>query len=302
MSSFTATESNTTNGEDAVLSGVNFTPADITLGKPKINSNGGKNVPLYNTKVRGTVMMNTPLMLTWGWNENDFDGNGKKTYDISLQFPSSDYMTEEAEAFLGNMKALEQYVKDQAIVNCKEWFNKSKMSAEVIDALWTPMVRHPKDKETGEPDFTRAPTLRIKIPFWDGAFNMEVFDVDGNLLFPGVADPADLLPSKTQVATVIRSGGIWFANGKFGLTWRLQQAVVKPQRSALQKGKCYVQITESDKVTLSKGAEEEETNDVAVEDSDGEDGIEEDEEEVIPEPEPAPAPTKTKKRVVKKKS
>jgi len=300
MSSFNETESNA--NTDPVLSGVNFKPSDITLGKPKINSNGGKNVPLYNTKVRGTVLMNTPLMLTWGWNENDFEGTGKKTYDISLQFPSSDYMTEEAEAFLGNMKALEDHVKAQAIVNSKEWFNKSKMSAEVIDALWTPMVRHPKDKETGEPDFTRAPTLRIKIPFWDGAFNMEVFDVEGNQLFPGAAEPADLLPSKTQVATVIRSGGIWFANGKFGMTWRLQQAVVKPQRSALQKGRCYVKITESEKATLNTASEPEESNGVAVEDSDGEDGIEEDEVDTPePEPEPVPAPTKTKKRVVKKK-
>ena len=142
MSSFNETESNA--NDDPVLSGVNFTPADITLGKPKVNSNGGKNVPLYNKKVRGTVLMNTPLMLTWGWNENDFEGTGKKTYDISLQFPSSDYMTEEAEAFLGNMKALEDHVKAQAIVNCKEWFNKGKMSAEVIDALWTPMLQAPK--------------------------------------------------------------------------------------------------------------------------------------------------------------
>ena len=301
MSSFNATESNA--NDDPVISGVNFTPSDITLGKVKVNSNGGKNVPLYNTKVRGTALMSTPLLLTWGWNENDFDGNGKKTYDMSLQFPSSDYMTEEAEAFLGNMKALEQYVKEQALVNCKEWFNKNKMSAEVIDALWTPMLHHPKDKETGEPDFTRAPTLRIKIPYWDGVFNMEIFDVEGNQLFPGTADPADLLPKKTQVATVMRSGGIWFANGKFGMTWRLEQAVVKPQRSTLQKGKCYVKMTDSDRATLNTAAEQEESHDVAVEDSDGEDGIEQDEEDTPePEPEPVPVPTKTKKRVVKKKN
>ena len=300
MSSFNETESNA--NDDPVIDGGNFTPSDITLGKVKVNTNGGKNVPLYNTKVRGTALLSTPLMLTWGWNENDFDGNGKKTYDISLQFPSSDYMTEEAEAFLANMKALEDYIKAQAIVHSKDWFNKVKMSAEVIDALWTPMVRHPKDKESGEPDFTRAPTLRIKVPYWDGAFNMEIFDVDGNQLFPGAAEPADLLPSKTQVATVIRSGGIWFANGKFGATWRLQQAVVKPQRSALQKGKCYVKMSDSDKVALNTAAAEpEESDGVAVEDSDGEDGIEEDEEEVV-EPEPTPPPTKTKKRVVKKKN
>jgi hypothetical protein len=302
MSSLTATTTTTsTAGDDAVLSGTNFTTSDISLGKVKVNSNGGKNVPLYNAKVRGIAMISTPLMLTWGWTENDFDGTGKKTYDISLQFPSSDYMTEETEAFLMNMKALEAYVKEQAVLNSKEWFNKAKMSPEVIDALWTPMVRHPKDKETGEPDFTRAPTLRVKIPFWDGVFNIEIYDVEGNPLFPGATEPADLLPSKAQVATVIRCGGVWLANGKFGMTWRLQQAVVKPQRAALQKGKCYVRMTDSDKAVLTtqNAAAEEVTANVEVEDSD-DDGIEEDEPQVEVTPTPA-APTKTKKRVVKKK-
>jgi len=300
MSSLTATTTTPTADDDAVLSGTNFTPDDITLGKVKVNSNGGKNVPLYNAKVRGIAMVSTPLMLTWGWTENDFDGNGKKTYDISLQFPSSDYMTEETEAFLMNMKALETHVKEQAVINSKEWFNKAKMSPEVIDALWTPMIHYPKDKETGEPDLTRAPTLRVKIPFWDGVFSIEIFDVEGNELFPkGVTEPADLLPKKAQVATVIKSGGVWLANGKFGMTWRLQQAVVKPQRAALQRGKCYVRITDSDKAVLTtqNAAAEEVVADVEVEDSD-DDGIEEDEQ---PEPTPPPAPTKTKKRVVKKK-
>ena len=36
----------------------------------------------------------------------------------------------------------------------KKWFGK-KMSREVVDALMYPMLKHPKDKETGEPDLTR---------------------------------------------------------------------------------------------------------------------------------------------------
>jgi hypothetical protein len=34
------------------------------------------------------------------------------------------------------------------------------MSEDAIDALWTPMFKYPKDKNTGEPDTDRSPTLR----------------------------------------------------------------------------------------------------------------------------------------------
>ena len=42
------------------------------------------------------------------------------------------------------------------------------MSSEVIDALWTPMLKYPKDQETGEFDYSRPPTLRLKLPIWEG--------------------------------------------------------------------------------------------------------------------------------------
>ena len=78
----------------------------------------------------------------------------------------------DAEAFLDSMKAFEQKIKDDALKNSKEWFGKSKMSAEVLDALFTPMLKYPKDKDTGEADYDRAPTLRVKIPFWEGEWKL----------------------------------------------------------------------------------------------------------------------------------
>jgi hypothetical protein len=36
-------------------------------------------------------------------------------------------------------------------------------------------------------------------------------------------------------------GGLWFANGKFGVTWKLYQGVVKPAQS-LPKGQCHIKL------------------------------------------------------------
>ena len=71
------------------------------------------------------------------------------------------------------MKAFEAKLKADALVNSKEWFGKNITSPDVIDALYTPMLRYPKKKDahgepTGELDFERPPTLKIKIPYWEG--------------------------------------------------------------------------------------------------------------------------------------
>ena len=56
------------------------------------------------------------------------------------------------------MQAFEDAIKAEAVKNSKDWFGKASMSPEVVDALWTPMLKYPKNKETGEPDYDRAPT------------------------------------------------------------------------------------------------------------------------------------------------
>lgn len=212
----------------------------INLGTPKVNASGGKNIPVFNRVARSGLKMSSPLLLTWGVSENDFDGTGKKTYDMSLQFPSTEYATEESSAFLENLKRLERYIKDQACTNSKAWFGKIQ-SAEVVEAFWTPMLRYPKDKSTGDADYTKSPTLRIKLPYWDGKFKgFEVFNVHGEMVFPKEdANIVNVIPKSSEVKLILQCGGIWFAGGKFGITWKPFQIVVKPKLQ-LSQGVCHI--------------------------------------------------------------
>ena len=206
---------------------------DVKYGKPKLNKSGGKAVPIQFTGDSKPLHLSTPMILTWGVQEYVDEKTGAVSYSMSLQFPGGDYETEEGNLFLQNMKDFEAKIKADAIVNSKEWLNKPKVSEEVIDALWTPMLKYPKDKATGQPDYTRAPTLNIKLPFYDGKFNCELFDAQSNVLFPnrGGQTPVDIVTKGSNAATVIQSGGLWFANGKFGCTWRLFQAVSQAKES-----------------------------------------------------------------------
>jgi len=222
----------------------------INLGTPKVNASGGKNIPIFNKVARSGLKISTPMMLTWGVNENDFDGTGKKSYDLSLQFPSPEYANADSSAFLENLKRLELYVKEQACSNSKAWFGKVQ-SAEVVDAFWTPMLRYPKDKTTGDLDYTKSPTFRVKLPFWDGKFKFEVFNVHGELVFPKEnVNIMDVVPKSSEVKIILQCGGIWFAGGKFGITWKPFQMVVKPKLQ-LTQGVCHLLVSEKE-MTVKK--------------------------------------------------
>ena len=304
--------STNTSAEKMIIDGVTFNAqTDYIYTKPKANPSGGKNIGIINEKTRTALYLNTPLMLTWGVNANTFtDDTETTTYDMSLQFPNEEYNSPNVKKFLDNMKAFESKLKADAIANSKEWMNKAKLSTDVVDALFTPMLKYPKDKESGEFDYDRPPTLRVKMPLWDGVWKCELYDMEQNLIFPNEKElyPPDLIAKATNVATVIQCGGLWFANGKFGVTWRFIQAVVKPRQSLM--GKCLINLSSSEKEMMKKNApgddndNEDDSNIVQVVDSSDDD--DDDDTPVTPAQEvaqevAAAVPEVPKKKVVRKK-
>jgi hypothetical protein len=179
--------------------------------------------------------------MTWGANE--YENPNGKSYDISLQFPREEFTNKATQDLLQMLQQFEEKVKQDAQTYSRDWFGKPTMSREVIDALWSPMLKYPKNQATMEPDTTRPPTLKLKLPAWGGQFKFELFDTQNNILIPnedGVT-PTELIPKGSEIACIIQCGGIWFANGKFGVTWKLFQGVVKPTQS-LAKGQCHIKL------------------------------------------------------------
>lgn len=251
----------------SIVSGVDFnTEKDYVYTKAKVNANGRKSIGILNNHNKKSLYLSTPLMLTWGVNEYTNENGGSNSYDLALQFPNDEYNSPECVAFLKNMQALEQKLKDDAVVNSKDWLNKSKLVPEAVDALWSPMLKYPKDKETGEPDYSRAPTLKVKIPFWEGVFkNVELYNEDQTQLYPSDDDVSisDLITKGSNIATIIQCGGIWVANGKFGVTWKLFQAVVKPKATLV--GKCHITLSQKDREKIASQVEDEAEDDVVAE-------------------------------------
>ena len=296
-----------------MIPATDFNPStDINYTKPRINKAGGKAVNINNNNNR-MLHLSMPLMLTWGVNTRVDDQSGRVSYDMSLQFPKEEYATDQTKQVLNNMIAFEEQIKADAIKNSKDWFNKAKLTEAQVDVLFNPMLYWPKDADTGERREGAAPTLRLKIDCWDGEFKCEIYDVNQESLYPGAdpnvnnSTPDTLITKGCHVATIIRCGGVYFVNGKFGVTWRLHQALVKPK--ATLSGKCFISLSTQEKDTLNKLDEEEDDISDAEQTGVVPQVASSDEEDETPEVSASAAaevaeeiePKKTRKKVVRRK-
>jgi len=312
--------------DSRIIDGTQFVANDQTImyTAPKASPQGAKSVSIMNKATKSTLTLSTPLMLTWGAGEyvDQATGTGDGKFTLSLQFPQAEYANEDTNRFLANMIAFEQKIKADALTNSKLWFGRVHTSPDVIDALYTPMLKYTKDKNTGLPDVSKSPTLRVKLPKWEGVWKFEIYGEEGDKLFPSEADEIfdveDCLKKGSNIMTLIQFAGIWFVNGKFSASWKLVQAVVQKPKPTLQ-GKCFLKIKSEDKHKLSEQqqqvnfGDEEDSYDVSMVNDSDDEGTKNDDvvenvvlsvNEVTPmkaEAVDTSAATAPKKRVVKRK-
>tara|TARA_Y100000310_G_scaffold275487_1_gene292049 strand:- start:83 stop:778 length:696 start_codon:yes stop_codon:yes gene_type:complete len=159
-----------------------------------------------------------------------FDQGEYPKYSIEMSFrgyeDNSDLKT-----WLEHLQELDEKLVHDGVKNSLPWLKKKTISEEVVRALYNPIVRVSKDKETGEPDGKYPPTHRIRVPFRNGKFLCDVYDATSREQINLDEVPlGDLLRSGTRLAALIRPTGIWFANKKYGLSWQVVQLKLR-QRS-----------------------------------------------------------------------
>jgi hypothetical protein len=98
----------------SIISGVSFAPdTDIKYAKVKVNNSGGKSVGILNAASNSALNIQTPLMLTWGVNENTDKKTGEiQSYSMALQFPSEEYKTPSISKFFAAMQAFEAKINE----------------------------------------------------------------------------------------------------------------------------------------------------------------------------------------------
>jgi hypothetical protein len=241
-----------------IVNASNFSPTtQMVYGKPRVNAKGGKSINITNSGTRRSLMIHTPMMLTYGVNEHKND-DGSTSYDMNIQFPREEFETDATRALKKMMMEMEEKIVQDAAINSRDWFGK-KYGDEVVQAFWTPMLKYPKNKELmdGSLDKTREPTLKIKLPIWDGQPKFEVYDLKSNQIFPNDTGegPEVVVQKGSNICCTLMCGGIWITGSKFGVTWKLSQCAVKPPET-FEKGKCYIPGLAQDSTYGSDGEDE----------------------------------------------
>ena len=254
-----------TSSKPVVLPVNDWETSAIKYMAPKINDKGGKAINIISKQTNRSLHISTPLMMSWGISDFiDEKGDSDGKYSISLQFPNNEYSTPSTNAFLQKIKNFENQILDDAVKNSELWFGEE-MSREVCKHSFFPILKYSKNKDTKKIDLTKAPSIRAKVPFYNGKWAVELYDTQQNLIFPCENEhmtPVDFVPKMSNVACVLQCGGLWIGGKGFGVTWKMIQSVVKPREIISVYGKCHIQLSVDEIDKIEKQVIEEDADEV----------------------------------------
>ena len=212
-----------------VLLAKNFNVEKLKYSELKIMKSGAKSVYInYNGN---KVNLQTPVLnIPYGVNDNmqfiKKDENRKdeeRKYDVTVSFKGMDE-NPKIKKFHDKMKELENKIIEDAFTNRLVWFkNNYGGNKDVVSNMFTPIVKHDKDKLTGEYANKYPPTFKAKIPYnsFENKFEFDCYDMENNETnFNDIL--LNLKGGKAQF--IIQLSGIWFSAGMFGCSWKIVSA------------------------------------------------------------------------------
>ena len=263
----------------SVIKATEFNPNNISYSEPKqLNGGRGKTVYVHYDN-SSQYSLQTPVMASpFGLSVDDRQEQVKYALDLSFRGMES---SPQLQKFHDNLVAMDEKLIEDGVEHSMAWFKKKKSSTEVMSSLYNPVVRVSKDKETGEPDGKYPPTFKCKIPNYEGRWGCDIYDDKKNELKLSPEELKELITKGTKVQALIRCTGVYFAAGKYGVTWRVTQ--LKVFRSNTLKGYAFIEDSDDEDIEEEVVDYPEKKNSIEkqldnqVDDSDDDDVSDEDE-------------------------
>jgi len=212
----------------SVITPTSFNVSKLSTSDIKKLDNGASQVYL-NYEGRGKLRVQAPQM-SIPYDAKDYDGN--KKFKLTLSFRGADKNPKMAK-FHEMLQAVDNYIIDVATANAGKWFKMPGASRELISAFYTSTIKVSKDQNGNPKDY--PPTIGIKLGQRNDVFDAELYD-DTNQMMEGVT-PLDVLRRGAEIIPILDATGIWVADKKFGVTWKLHQArVVVPAEGSASRG------------------------------------------------------------------
>jgi hypothetical protein len=250
-----------------------FSIEKVKYSPLKILENGGK--AIWVSYENAPLIFQTPEMITpFGiskWDNSDKGGGKKYTLDMSFKNKES---REILNKFYENLLVLDEKLVKDAFENSMSWFKK-KSSEAVLKELYTPIIRHAKDKNTGDITDKFPPTFKVALPQKDDKYTFEVYNQDKKQV-----DLDSLELKGARVTALIQCLGVWIAGTKFGVSWKVLQMKVNPIKKL--QGYSFKEI-EDDKIVnddINENDEEIHENDVKKSDNEDPNIVDSDEDEL----------------------
>lgn len=209
----------------------NIDLSKITYGAVKNLNSGGKSIYISHNGspfIVQTPEMRSPFGLSkWDRTEKGSDGVEKNSfkYDLLLGFDGRD-TREILNTFYTKIEELDNKLIDDGMENSMNWLGKKMNSREVTEELYTPMIRHSRDKNTGEINDKYPPTFKLTVPCRDGKFQCDVYGPNNNEI-----DLSTVNLQGAKVIAIIQCVGIWVVGKKFGCSWKVLQMKITPRSS-----------------------------------------------------------------------
>lgn len=268
-------------------------PSEFDVSKLNYNDvkrldNGGKVVYIGYNK-RPLILQTCECYAPFGVQSYSNDDGKSESYSIELSF--KDMETRKTLQTLHKvLSEIDERNIEEGITHATDWgLSKKKSSKEVIEALYTTIVKVPKEPEK------YPSTFKIKIPYRNGNFACDVFDANQNMI-----DLKQVLEGQqtkgSKITAMIQCTGIWMAGSKFGCSWKLVQ--MKCVMQTKMTGFCLRDVPDEDNdIEEDMDADEvppvlkkQEASEIDEQDEDEEDEEEDEEDE-----EPVQVPVRKKK-------
>lgn len=217
----------------AIVSSSNLDINKVSFGDIRLNKAGGKSVPIkYNGQPLQIRLDKTVYPMGVRVTENE---NGT-TYNMSLTLKGCDpYAKDRAGPDAGSvgtlynfLQDLQKKILDTAETNSTKWFGKSRSRSVLEDTMKqfiSPSVEKVNNEWVASGKY--PPSLKMKVPVYDGRVAMDVTDSYGKPVEVTTDNIKTVFPSRVE-ASVVVSPGIYVSGQGFGVTWRVSYAKVSP--------------------------------------------------------------------------
>ena len=195
-----------------------FKTSNVTFSAVKMLESGGKQAYLnYNG---GPLLMQVGSLETpFGMSVFDKVQPPKYSVELNLRGYDDAGSSPGVAAIYDALSRLDEFMVDQGVKNSKAWFKKDTVSKELISELYTPSMRFAKDSSGARKPY--PPTMKIQLRKRDGKFDVDIYDAALNSMKGTPIE--DILVKRAQLTVLMKCTGVWFAGGKFGLSWKAEQ-------------------------------------------------------------------------------